>query len=220
MVLLDAWAITRARQLPGWLVRLFDEITDYGKSGWLLWPLAILLVGTSVAGARTLSRRTSVLLTAIALRLFFLFCAIGIPGLAVAIVKRIIGRARPFVDGPADPFAYAWPVWRSEYASLPSGHSTTAFAAAFAFGALWPKARPFLWSYAAMIALSRVVVTAHHPSDVVAGAVAGVIGAVLVRDWFAARRLVFAIGGDGVVRALPGPSWRRIKRVARAVVRP
>jgi undecaprenyl-diphosphatase len=41
-----------------------------------------------------------------------------------------------------------------------------------------------------------------------------VVGALLVRSWFAARRLGFAIGADGVVRARPGPSWRRVKKVA------
>jgi len=36
-----------------------------------------------------------------------------------------------------------------------------------------------------------------------------------VRDWFAARRLVFTIGTDGVVRARPGPSSARVKNLAR-----
>ena len=47
--------------------------------------------------------------------------------------------------------------------------------------------------YAVVIALSRLVLLAHHPSDVVAGALVGVIGAMAVRYWFAARRLGFAI---------------------------
>jgi undecaprenyl-diphosphatase len=75
-----------------------------------------------------------------------------------------------------------------------------------------------MWAYAALIALSRVVVTAHHPSDVIAGAVAGTFGALLVRNWFAERRLGFAVGTDGRVRLLPGPSWSRIKRVARRLL--
>jgi hypothetical protein len=38
----------------------------------------------------------------------------------------------------------------------------------------------------------------------------------LVRDWFAGRRLGFAVGSDGAVHPLPGPSARRIiKAVAR-----
>ena len=69
-----------------------------------------------------------------------------------------------------------------------------------------------------LIALSRVVLTAHYPSDVIAGAVVGTCGALLVRRWFAARRLAFAAGPDGRIRALPGPSLQRIKRVAGRLV--
>ena len=73
-----------------------------------------------------------------------------------------------------------------------------------------------MWIYAVLIALSRVVITAHHPSDVIAGAIVGAVGAVLVRNWFAARRLGFTVATDGSVRAMPGPSFRRIiKAVAR-----
>ena len=92
-----------------------------------------------------------------------------------------------------DAFLYKFFLWRVEYASFPSGHATTAFAAAVAFGVLWPRLRPLFWTYAIVIALSRVVVTAHHPSDVVAGAIAGAVGALLVRDWMAARRLGFSV---------------------------
>ena len=104
-----------------------------------------------------------------------------------------------------DAFLYKFFLWRVEYASFPSGHATTAFAAAVAFGALWPRLRPLLWTYAIVIALSRVIVTAHHPSDVVAGAIAGAVGALLVRDWLAARRLGFSVRTDGTVAAIAGP---------------
>src|SRR5205823_7007912 len=101
---------------------------------------------------------------------------------------------------------------------MPSGHSTTAFAAAFAIGAVWPRARIPMWTYAAIIAASRVVITAHYPSDVAAGAVVGVFGAIFVRNWFAACRIGFAQHPDGGVMAHPGPTLRRIKRVARRLI--
>jgi undecaprenyl-diphosphatase len=72
-----------------------------------------------------------------------------------------------------------------------------------------------LWIYAVLIALSRVIVTAHHPSDVVAGAIIGALGALLVRNWFAARRLGFWVASDGTVRRLPGPSLRHLKSAFR-----
>jgi membrane-associated phospholipid phosphatase len=95
---------------------------------------------------------------------------------------------------------------------MPSGHSTNAAAAAIAIGAIWPRTRWLMWLYALTIMFSRVVVSAHHPSDVIVGAVVGAAGAALVRRWFAARRLVFAAED---LRAYPGPSLRRIKAALR-----
>jgi membrane-associated phospholipid phosphatase len=53
--------------------------------------------------------------------------------------------------------------------------------------------------YAVVIAGTRLVLLAHHPSDVVGGALIGLVGAVWVRYWFAARRLGFAIRRDGAI---------------------
>ena len=220
MVAVDAWATTSARHLPEWLILTFDHITEFGKSVWLLVPVAFALGVLALAVSPSLPRMSQGVLAAIAVRLGFLFVAVGLPGLIFTIAKRLIGRARPFVEGTADPFHYRPLGWSVEYAGLPSGHAIDAFAIAMAVGALWPRARPVLWTYAVLIAMSRVVLTAHFPSDVIAGAVVGIVGVLLVRDWFAARGLGFAIGADGIVRPLPGPSLARIKRVARQLVAP
>ncbi len=74
-----------------------------------------------------LPRLTQGVLAALAARFGFLFLAIGVPGLFVTIVKRLIGRARPISAGSHDdPFVYRPFIWRPEYASMPSGHATTA----------------------------------------------------------------------------------------------
>ena len=75
-------------------------------------------------------------------------------------------------------------------------------------------------AYAMLIGATRLVLLAHHPSDVFAGAVLGVIGAMSVRYWFAARRLGFAIHRDGAIVPLAGPSLGRLKRVARRASAP
>jgi len=220
MTAIDARAVTLARSVPEWLIEIFDFVTDFGKSFWFLVPVAFALAAIALFASPALPRMSQRVLAAIAVRLGFLLLAIGLPGLFFSIAKRLIGRARPLVEGSTGPFSYRPLGWSVEYASLPSGHSIDAFAAATAIGALWPWTRPFMWTYAVVIALSRVVLTAHFPSDVMAGAVVGVVGVLLVRDWFATRGLAFVLGADGTVRPLPGPSFARIKRVARQLMAP
>ena len=95
---------------------------------------------------------------AFTVRLGFVFAAIAAPGLFVTVVKRLIGRARPFIGGDADPFLYLPFGWRPDYASLPSGHATNVFAALVAVGLVWPRARGVMLVYALTIAASRVIV--------------------------------------------------------------
>ena len=104
----------------------------------------------------------------------------------------MIGRARPLVTGVLDPTLFSPFIWRSDYASLPSGHAAAAFAVLAAFRTLWPRARAIAWIYALAIVASRVVVTAHYPTDVLAGAVVGTVGALMVRRWFAAASRLLA----------------------------
>jgi undecaprenyl-diphosphatase len=220
MTALDARAIAMVPHLPPWLVASFRWATDFGKSFWFLDPIAVVLAMMAVLASPALPAISRAVLAAVAVRMAFLFSAIALPGLVFTIAKRLIGRARPLVGGSIDPFLYSPLSWRVQYASFPSGHAVDAFAAAAAIGALWPKARPLMWTYAVIIALSRVAVTAHFPSDVIAGAIFGVAGVLLVRAWFASRRLAFAPGADGRIRPMAGPSVARLKRVARQMLDP
>jgi membrane-associated phospholipid phosphatase len=217
MALIDAPTIMAVRSLPYRIVAWFDWLTDFGTSDWFLVPIGLVLVAVAAIASPALTHMSRLVLTALTVRLGFVFAAIALPGLVVTIGKRLIGRARPFIGGQADPFLYLPFSWTPDYASLPSGHATNVFAALVAIGLLWPRLRGVMLAYALMIAASRVIVLAHHPSDVLAGALAGSVGALLVRDYFAARRLAFAIGPDGV-HVLPGPSARRLLAVARQIV--
>jgi undecaprenyl-diphosphatase len=215
MVQIDGWSLAQVQKLPGGLVEAFNRFTDLGKGGFFLWPIGLALIALAMLDTPALPRTSRLVLAAWTVRLGFVFTAIALPGLFTTIIKRLIGRARPFVGG-TDTFAYLPFGWRVEYASLPSGHATTAFAALVAIGSIFPQARALMWIYAVLIALSRIVVTAHHPSDVVAGAIVGAAGAWLVQQWFAARGLSFAVTANGAVRPMPGPNLKRIiKALAR-----
>jgi len=209
----DSVAIVAARKLPGPIVAVFNWITDFGKAGWILWPLGILLVATLPLSA-VLPRYPALVVSAVAVRIAFVFLAVALPGLFGDVLKGIIGRARPFVTGVADPFAFFPFHWQAKYASLPSGHSAAVLSIVVSVGALYPRARPYLWVYALIIMASRVIITAHHPSDVIAGALVGGIGALFIRNYFAARGLAMAFTADGALTVFPGPSWARIKAIA------
>ena len=193
-----------------WPVRI---LTDFGKSAYVLWALAAMLFAVAIISPRLRGASRSLLL-GFGTRVRFLFFAVLVPVLTGEVVKWIVGRGRPFVGGEANPFKFEHFAGTEAYASFPSGHAITAFALAFAISAVWPRARIAMIVYALLIAASRLVLLAHHPSDVVAGALIGVVGAMSVRYWFAARRLGFAIHRDGEIvpfRSVLG----RLKRVAR-----
>jgi undecaprenyl-diphosphatase len=208
MFLLDRTASDWARHLPPWFIEAFEQITDFGLSGWFLYPLGFILLVIAAVASPSSTRLAQGVLAALGARFGFLFVAIALPGLFTTIVKRLIGRARPYVGGYDNPFLYKPFIWQPAYASMPSGHATTAAAAAIAIGALWPRLRPPMWLYALLIMFSRVVVVAHHPSDVLAGALVGTVGALVLRRFFAARRLAFS---PIDLRSYPWPSWRRLK---------
>lgn len=217
MFLLDGAAVEWARRMIGPVRDAFEQITNGGYSGWWLVPSGVAVICLAAVASPELPSLTRGVLAAVAARFAFVFWAVALPGLFTAIVKRLIGRARPYMDVHGNPFTYLPFDGRSEYASLPSGHATTVAAAAMAIGAIWPRGRPLMWLYALTIMVSRVIVLAHHPSDVIAGALVGVVGADLVRRSFAARRLVFS---PRDFTALPGPSRRRIAGALQRAVFP
>jgi undecaprenyl-diphosphatase len=217
MLKVDGHAITEQRLLAPWFVEMFAGITDVGQSGWVLVPLLVAILVAAVVSSPSLGRIGQLVLASLVARAGFLFMAVAVPGIVVTVVKRFIGRARPYLFESGGPFDFQPFRWDPNYASLPSGHTTTAFATAFAIGALYPRIRWPIWIVACVVGVSRIIVSAHYPSDVLAAAVVGVLGAIAVRNWFAMRRLAFHVTTDRRVEALPGPSWARVKQLLRRI---
>jgi undecaprenyl-diphosphatase len=199
-----------------WPLRIF---TDFGKSTYVLWALAgvLLIILLMIPRLSGLSRQVWI---AFGIRVQYIFLSVTVAVLLSEVLKYVIGRSRPFVGGEANAFNFQHFAGNPAFESLPSGHATTAFALAFAVSAVWRKAAPVMLLYAVLICVSRVILLAHHPSDVVGGALTGVIGAMFVRYWFAARRLGFTINRDGTIEPLAGPSLASLKRVARGALAP
>ena len=199
-----------------WSVRI---LTDFGKSTYVLWSLAAILFIVALISPRLRGTSRSLLLS-FGSRIQFVFFAVLVPVLAGEAIKFIAGRGRPFVGGAGNVFNFAPFAGTEAHASFPSGHAVASVALALAVSVLWPRARLAMIVYAILIVATRLVLVAHHPSDVVAGALIGVIGVMMVRYWFAARHLGFTIRPDGTIEPLTGPSLTHLKRVAREAFAP
>ena len=85
-------------------------------------------------------------------------------------LKEAIGRLRPFHDIPEARVL----VGKGDSGSMPSGHASLWFAAAFIAFVYYPRSGYYMLPSAITIAFSRVYIGVHYPSDVLAGAVVGV----------------------------------------------
>jgi len=192
----------------------FEWLTRWGEADWMVIPPLVVAILAFLLRGLHLAYTTRWTVTALGGIGAYMVVGIGLPGLTAAILKRIIGRARPLhLDElgtlSIQPISFDWTL-----GGFPSGHATTGFAFAVVMASLFP--RRWAWAFylfGMMIALSRIVVGMHYLTDVVAGAMLGTVGAMLVRNWFADRR--FPIDRrNGIIRnraAIPlERAWRRV----------
>ncbi len=121
--------------------------------------------------------------------------SLGIPLLLVwgvtALAQRFVNRERPFDDGQGK--ALITMVWTGP--SFPSAHASLAFALAL-IGTFYTAELygPWLWIGAALVAWGRVAVGVHYVSDVVVGAILGV-----VVGWASTMGLLLTLVSLGVI---------------------
>jgi undecaprenyl-diphosphatase len=191
-----AIAMMPPRKSPGlWPVQI---LTDFGKDEYVLTALGLAGITMTIAFPLLHGPARSRLLR-LGACVEYLFLAVLVPVIATEVIKRAVGRGRPFVGGKADPFNFLPFHGAEPYFSFVSAHSVTAFALAFGVSAIWPQWRIPMFVYAFAIGGSRLVLLAHHPSDVVGGAVLGLVGALSLRTWFATRQLCFCIEQNGKI---------------------
>lgn len=94
-------------------------------------------------------------------------------------IKRWTRRSRPCQQCPGIRACVPVP----DRFSSPSGHSLHAATFALLLSASYPLLAPLLWCYAVLVAVARVVLGVHYPSDVVVGGLIGVLTGVLAWWW-------------------------------------
>lgn len=97
--------------------------------------------------------------------------------LSSTFIKSLVGRIRPCHALPLDQIHL---LVGCGGLSFPSSHAVNNFGVATMFSVYYPKARAALYAWASLVAISRVFVGVHYPSDVLAGAIIGTCVAWLV----------------------------------------
>lgn len=119
-------------------------------------------------------------------KILYLLLCLTLSGILNTGIKWLAGRNRPinlFEDGLFG-FDFFKIAFLYESTSFPSGHAVTAFTLATAVSILYPRWKVTAFIAAALIALSRVVLTAHYFSDVIAGIAVGTICSLGIKYLF------------------------------------
>ncbi|MGG5461592.1 phosphatase PAP2 family protein [Clostridium sp. B9] len=96
--------------------------------------------------------------------------------LGEGILKHLIERPRPFVTYPDLNII----IHKPSSFSMPSGHTSASFAAAFVLGYYFKKLRWYFYGLASLIAFSRIYLLVHYPSDVLSGILLGFVSFLIV----------------------------------------
>ncbi|MBK9307381.1 MAG: phosphatase PAP2 family protein [Nitrospira sp.] len=148
---------------------------DWIGQGWRLASVSLLLLAAAWAFNRPMLKLAAIQS----------LIAHGIAAVLANVLKHLIGRPRPKFLHSGD-----WQMaisWISGLDSFPSGHSTASFAVATVLAKRFPTWGPLCMGFAAFVALSRVLRGSHFPTDVVGGAVVGIlsgsIAAAPLKEW-------------------------------------
>lgn len=203
---LDRIASEMARAADPGLLDIFRAITEAGDSKWTLVPTGVLGLASIAAGWFLLAdRRVATMARWAGSALMFVFASVALSGIAVNIVKVVVGRARPKLLEQAGFLGFDPMILNANFHSFPSGHTNTAVAFALAVSFIVPSWRGALLAAACLIGFSRIAVNAHFVTDVIGGGALAVVTTYWLRGWFTSQGWVFHRESGGSYRLLwPG----------------
>ena len=144
-------------------------------TGYVQAPLALLMILSGAIWSRRLLRAGG-----------WTLLSFAVSGVSVNLLKLLFPRPRPWVT---DPLPSTWTAYLrdSDFQSFPSAETATTFAVAVSISSWYPGLRLPLLAVAALVGVARVLVGGHHPSDVIAGGIVGVLVGQIITSW-AGRR--------------------------------
>jgi undecaprenyl-diphosphatase len=164
---------------------LWPLITDYDKTWVVRLILFAVWVWLMVKGGRR-GRTAALLLVPI----IFLSDT-----LSSSVIKSLIHRPRPCheIDGMTVVQGVHMLVNCGPGKSFPSSHAVNNFAVAFLFSFFYRKWTWAFVAWASLVALSRPAVGVHYPSDILGGAIIGIlVAAIVIWVWQAIEKRYFS----------------------------
>jgi membrane-associated phospholipid phosphatase len=154
--------------------RFLNAITHYAKAGhWLAAAIIALVVAALARRLGLLAEsRTEIITYSLA---FIVSLTIG--SAVLHVIKLVLGRRRPRDDMEMGLYGFMPFAFNLDYNSFPSGHALTISCAAVVLTCVWPMLWPLWAAIAAVLAVTRTLLTAHFLSDVLIGAGIGLIAA-------------------------------------------
>lgn len=180
MEFVDRPVARRFEAHTGAMFHLAELLTGFGQAVWWLAPsLAVFLA------ARFIWRNPVPAAGGL-----FVFMSVTVSGILVDIIKFILGRARPGLWFSKGVYGFSYFKFSAAYQSFPSGHAACAAGACAALSLILPRYRIVWIPTGLLIGFTRVVVTAHYVSDVVAATLFASVAVLAVRHTFSHYGLV------------------------------
>ncbi len=154
--------------------KALDSITHYAKAGhWLAAAVIALIVAAGLRHFQVYPQQVTQLIN---YSLAFI-ASLTLGSAILHVIKLAIGRRRPRDDMEMGLYGFMPLAFNSDYNSFPSGHALTICCVAVIFTCVWPWLWPLWFGIAALLAVTRALLTAHFLSDVLIGAGIGLIAA-------------------------------------------
>lgn len=195
---------------PDWRPSLV-HLTALGEGWEILVASGLAVIATVLVAPEQVEPHARAALMRVGAFAGFALAAVAGSGILSALVKNAIGRARPQALGGDTILEIHAFAFQAKYAAFPSGHSTTAGATAMVVALLWPRLRWPLLACGAIVALTRTLLEAHFPSDVIAGFGLGVAATLSLAHFLARRGRVFTYDEAGRLVVAPGEPLRHLR---------
>lgn len=165
--------------------KFWKKVTEWGEAGRYIVLGLVVFLTARILYLQALPNRMAWLYSRIASWALYLLVTMAVSGAVIHTLKFSMARLRPPHLIKDDLYGFFY--YGAEYTnnSFPSGHTQTVFNVAMVLTLAFPKAGYVLLPLAGVLAFSRIMVTAHYPSDLVMGATIAILAAILVkRRWF------------------------------------